>query len=335
MPNTMSQPTPERIMQIGSGHWASRILASATHFGVFTYLSKGALTADEVAKRAGISARGAQALLDGALGLALVTKKNGKYENTPEAELFLVKGKPSFLGFVGVSRLDWKGWETFDDSVKSGTSAHATASYETADNPFWGELVTAIAPLGFPVAEAAGERLGIAKRGAFTMLDVGGGSGVYSVVWLGKNREGKATQLDWGATNQIAKEFVKNFGVADRFETIDANCLEADFGNARYDYGVYSHMAHGFSEEENLKVLKKFRKAIKPGGTLVIADFVLDDDRQGHPMALLFYSNMLTNTLAGRTYTEGEYRRWLKEAGFAEAQVQPLAPQPVTLVYGR
>ncbi len=331
----MNQPSPERIMQVASGHWASRILASALHYDLFTHLSKEPCDADALAKRANISPRGAQALLDGVLGLGFVVKKGNAYQNGPEADTFLIKGKPTYLGFAGMANFDWMGWNTLNEAVKQGTSQNAMASYEVENLDFWEPLVTAIAPLAFPVAQAAAERLGLEKRGAFHMLDVGGGSGAYSAIWLGKNKEAKSTQLDWPKTNAIAKTFLKPFGVLDRVTFQDGNLLEADFGNAKYDYGIYSHMAHGFAADENIRVLKKFRKALKPGGTLVLADFVLDDNRTGHPMALMFYSNMLHATAAGRTYTEGEYRSWFKEAGFPEVEIQALLPQPVTLVYGR
>lgn len=115
----------------------------------------------------------------------------------------------------------------------------------------------------------------------------------------------------------------------------DGNLLEADFGEDQYDYAIYSHIAHGLSAQQNKDVLNRLRRALKPGGVLVIADFVLDDDRCGHPMALMFYSNMLHSTEGGRTYTQSEYREWLVEAGFNEVELQSLEPQPVTLVYGR
>ena len=84
--------------------------------------------------------------------------------------------------------------------------------------------------------------------------------------------------------------------------TIDGNLLEADFGENEYDYAIFSHMAHGLSPEQNKAVFAKFRKALKPGGALVVADFVLDEKRNGHPMALLFYANMLHSTEGGQTY---------------------------------
>ena len=71
----MSEVSPARVMQIATGYWASQILACAVDYEVFTQLDQGPATAAELAERASISERGAQALLDGLLGLELVTKQ--------------------------------------------------------------------------------------------------------------------------------------------------------------------------------------------------------------------------------------------------------------------
>jgi len=328
-------PNPELIMRYATGHWASQILSSAVHFEVFTHLDDGPTDAGALALRADISQRGAQALLDGVLGLGLVTLTDGKYANTIDSSTFLVKGKRTYLGFAGIAEFDWKSWENLNAAVKRGTTPRETPTYEEEEYAFWEKLVLAIAPLAHPAAEDAAAHLGIASRDAFHMLDVGGGSGAYSATWLSQNPGARATQFDWHNVNHIAEHYVDRFGVLDRFEMQDGNLLEADFGEDRYDYVIYSHIAHGLSAEQNQQVLGRIRKALKPGGVVVIADFVLENDRQGHPMALLFYSNMLHATEAGQTYTRGDYQKWLAGAGFPEVEVQSLAPQPVTLVYGR
>src|SRR5258705_4849590 len=154
----------------------------------------------------------------------------------------------------------------------------------------------------------AAERLGIAKAGAVSWLDVGGGSGVWSAVWLGVNKQAIGTQLDWPNVNKIGRGFVANFGGADRCQTNDADFHTADFGSAKYDFAIYAHVAHQESPEGNLAILPKFRKALKPGGTLVINDFILNNDRTGHPFAMIFASQMLAVTKKGCSYPQSNYR---------------------------
>ena len=167
--------------------------------------------------------RGAQALLDGLTGLGLLTLSEKRYHNSPDASLFLVKGKPSYLGGMAEVFLhDFPTWQNLPEAAKSGLPS-AVSTADVADNPHWHVLVPALAALSFPVAQMAAERLGIAKVGTASWLDVGGGSGVWSAVWLGANKQAIGTQLDWPNVNKIGREFVANFGVADRFRTIDGD----------------------------------------------------------------------------------------------------------------
>src|SRR5437773_10486640 len=166
---------PDKIMQLVSGSWASAILGASAVHGLFNHLEQGATTA-EIAKRTGVSVRGAQALLDGLLGLELVTLENGKYQNTPESSAFLVDGKPAcFAGLAKWSISYLPRWGDLAEVARTGVPT-ASDTADVAENPFWESLVTSIAVLSFPVAQAAAERLQMAKAGPVTWLDVGGGS---------------------------------------------------------------------------------------------------------------------------------------------------------------
>jgi ubiquinone/menaquinone biosynthesis C-methylase UbiE len=202
------------------------------------------------------------------------------------------------------------------------------------ENPFWEELVLSIAPSSLPLAQAAAARLNIAAAGPIAILDVGGGSGVYSAVFLRKNPQAHATQIDWENVNRVARSFVARQEVADRFHTIDGDFRKLDFGSDHYDVVVFSHIAHMESPADNVALFRKLRRAVKAGGTLVVVDFVKCDDRAGPPFALLFHLNMLVNTQAGATYTESEYRAWLAEAGFDEVTLET-TEGPASLVYAR
>lgn len=331
-PQKLDQPTPDKVMQIITGGWAASILGAAARHGIFTALEGNPDTVENVAKKAGISPRGAQALLDGLTGVGLLTLSNGRYQNTPEASAFLVKGKRSYLGaFAEVMLDDFGVWQKLPEAAKTGLPCVPNET-EVTDNPYWQELVPAIATLSLPVAQIAAERLGIAKKGAVSWLDVGGGSGVFSAVWLGANPQAQGFQLDWPSVNKIARGFVAKFGVAERFQTIDGDFSTADFGSAKYDLAIYSHIAHMQPPGEILEIFRKFRKAIKPGGTLLINDFVLNDDRTGHPFAMMFTSQMLVATKAGSTYRQSDYRAWLGETGFKSVEIVP-TPTPATLVF--
>jgi SAM-dependent methyltransferase len=329
-----NQPTPERIMQLTTGYWATGILGAAASHSLFTHLEAGADTADQLAAQAGISERGAQTLLDGLVGLGLVELRDGNYRNTAEAATFLVEGRPTCLSSFAKFKLAEMGnLVALPDVVRTGGSV-TDATVEVADNPHWEEVVPAIAALSVPVAMIAADMLRLAEAGEISILDVGGGSGIYSTTWLGLNPAARSTQLDWGSVNAIARRLVVERGVADRFTCIDGDFHTTDFGTAAYDVGVYSHIAHQEGPEDNVAIFAKFRGALKPGGTLVINDFIVDDDRSGPSFPLIFASEMLLKSKQGGTWRRADYHAWLAKAGFEDVSFQP-TPSPTTLVFAR
>ncbi len=330
----MNGPSPEKVMQLITAGWACSILGSAARHGVFDHLEGTGETADGLMKKAGISRRGAQALLDGLTGLGLLTLSEGRYRNGPEASVYLVKTKPAYLGAMAEVMMDeLPTWAELHEAVKTDVP-QAPHTTDVANNPFWEALVPAIATLSVPVAQLAAERLGLARAGAIRWLDVGGGSGVWSAIWLGIAKEARGVQLDWPNVNRIARGFVARFGVADRFETIDGDFHTTDFGKASYDYAIYGHIAHQETPADNVAVFRKFRAALKPGATLLVNDFILNDDRTGHPFAMMFASQMLLATKGGFTYRQSDYRSWLAEAGFDSVDIIA-TPTPATIVIAR
>ena len=329
-----NQPTPERIMQLITGYWATGILGAAASHSVFTHLEAGADTAGQLATQAKISERGAQTLLDGLVGLGLAEVRDGRYRNTAEADTFLVEGRPaSFSGFAKLKLAHMGNLATLPEVVRTGGPV-TDPTVEVADNPHWEDVVPAIAAQSVPVATIAADTLRLAEAGEISILDIGGGSGIYSAIWLGLNPAARSTQLDWGPINAIARRLVAERGVADRFTCIDGDFHTTDFGTAAHDVAVYSHVAHQEGPADNVAIFAKVRGALKPGGTLVICDYVVEDDRSGPPFALIFASEMLLKSRHGSTWRRADYRAWLTKAGFEEISFQP-TPSPATLVIAR
>jgi SAM-dependent methyltransferase len=327
-------PNSDRIMRLITGYWATGIIGAAASHAVFTHLDAGASDADELAARAGISARGAQALLDGLVGLGLVARADGGYRNSADAAAFLVEGRPDCLG--GFAKLKAKHMTTLADlpEVVRAGGPLSDAVVEVADNPHWAELVQALAAQSVPVARLAAGLLGIAEAGEISVLDVGGGSGVFSAVWLGLNPAAHATQLDWQPVNAIALRLLAAQGVAGRFACIDGDLHTTGFGTSAYDYAVYSNIAHQEGPADNTEILTRLRGAVRPGGTLVISDYVVDDDRGGPPYPLTFTAEMLLKSRHGATWRRADYREWLEKAGFEDVSFHP-TPSPSTLIFAR
>jgi predicted O-methyltransferase YrrM len=329
-----NQPTPERILQLANGYWATGILGAAASHSLFTHLEAGANTADQLAAKAGISERGTQTLLDGLVALGLVELRDGDYHNTAEAATFLVEGQPTCLSSFAQLKLAHMGsLVTLPEVIRNGGPV-TDATVEVADNPHWEKVVTAIAAQSVPVATIVADMLRLAEAGEISILDIGGGSGIFSAIWLGLNPAARSTQLDWGPINAIARRLLAEQGAADRFTCIDGDFHTTDFGTAAYDIAVYSNIAHQEGPKDNIAIFAKVRDALKPGGTLVVGDFIVNDDRSGPPFPLIFASEMLLKSKQGGTWRQTDYHTWLTKAGFEDISFHP-TPSPTTVVFAR
>lgn len=330
---TNSQPSPDTIMRLINGYWATGVLGAAASHSLFTHLENGAGTATELAGRAGISERGAQTLLDGLVSVGLVELHGGRYRNSAEASAYLVEGKPASLSSFAKLKLTHLGsLVDLADVVRVGGPVTKPV-VEVANNTHWEGIVTAIAAQSVPAATIAAEVLELADAGEISILDVGGGSGIYSGIWLEANPAARSTQLDWEPINAIARRLLDERGVGDRFTTIDGDFHSTDFGTARYDVAVYSHIAHQEGPESNVEVFTRLRQALRPGGTLVVNDYVVDDDRSGPAFPLMFASEMLLKSKQGSTWRRADYHEWLVKAGFEDVSFHS-AP-PGTLIIAR
>jgi len=330
-------PSPDRIMQSTlAAHAVAATMAASCKHRLFTHIEAGADTVEEIAARAGISPRGTQALLDALVGLGFARVRDGRYTNAEDASFYLVEGKPAYMGAYAQLTHSPFG-DAFRDLAEVARTGIPSFQYtaDTADNKFWEDLVLAIVPLAVPVVEVLVSRVQAVGAEPMSVLDIGGGSGVYSAFLLQKNPMARATQIDWPNVNQIGRAFVDRFGVGNRFTTVDGDFHTTDFGESAYDLVVLSNICHQESPRENVTLFRKARRALKPGGALVLSEFLLEDDRTvAFPWCGIFQVFMLIQTKEGAAWRRADYRAWLLEAGFRSVEFEP-TPTPSTLVWAR
>jgi hypothetical protein len=138
--------------------------------------------------------------------------------------------------------------------------------------------------------------------------------------------------LDWKNVLEVTLEHARAAGVADRFRTIPGSAFEVDFGTG-YDLILLPNFLHHFDPPTNVKLLKKVRAALVPGGQVATVEFVPNDDRVSPPAAAVFSLTMLVHTDGGDAYTFKELDRMFREAGFGKSRLIeiPPAPQPLIL----
>jgi cyclopropane fatty-acyl-phospholipid synthase-like methyltransferase len=157
----------------------------------------------------------------------------------------------------------------------------------------------------------------VGVEGVDRLLDVGGGSGVYSIAFAQARSELEAEVIDLPYVVDIAQRHIDEAGLAERITTRIADLRIEEFGQD-YDLILLSAICHMLSPQENEDLFKRCYRALAPEGRIVIRDFILEPDKTAPRSAALFALHMLVATEGGSTYTEGEYRNWLQKAGLKD-----------------
>jgi SAM-dependent methyltransferase len=327
------KPTPERLMRLASGYGPPLVIGTAVNNKVFDSLAAGAKTAEEISKETGASIRGLRAIMNSLVGLELLKKnRRGKYSLTPESAAFLLRDKPATqAGFFAtiLPQLVSK-WLSLTEVVREGRPVLAV-NRETEGTEFFSQLVENIIPMSYPPAQKLGDHLKLARtRNEIRVLDLAAGSGIWGIALAQKSPRVRATAVDWAGMIPTTKRITRNFGVADRFQFIEGDLLEANFGNG-YDIAILGHILHSEGEERSRELLRKTFRALKSGGTVAIAEWLVNDERTEPLPSLMFAVQMLVNTDKGDTFSFNEIKSWLEDAGFRKVR-KLKAPGPSPLI---
>jgi 3-hydroxy-5-methyl-1-naphthoate 3-O-methyltransferase len=322
--------TPGRISELAWSYAAPLIIEAALRNRVFDTLDAGPKTVEEVHTATGSSTRGLTAIMNALCGLELLDKDSqGVYSLTPESATFLVSTKASFFGglLLHASERMIPRWLHLSEVVETGKPT-SSVNQENIGGPFFEQLVSDIFPMSYPSAQALAIALNLGKE---SVLDLGAGSGVWGIMLALDSPEVRVTAVDWPNVLEVTKKTVARFGLEDRFRFIPGDVLTADFGSG-YTIATLGHILHSEGEERSRKLLAKTFAALAAGGTIAIAEFLVNADRKGPVTPLYFAVNMLINTDEGDTFSFEEISSWLRQVGFIEPrQLDCPGPSPLIL----
>ncbi|KAF0151128.1 MAG: O-methyltransferase family protein [Ignavibacteria bacterium] len=303
-----------KILELANGFQVSRIILTALELNVFTILDKRLLPSSETAKQINCDEHAAERLLNALVSLGFLKKLHGKFYNTDAASLHLVKGSPDFLGGLFHTNELWNSWGTLTNAVKKGASF---CQNDDLNNNCTDMFIYATHSRAVKEAKILAMLLNLTS--AKIMLDVGGGSGVYSMRMIEHNPELNAVIFDLPNVIPLTKNYVDSFSLKEKINYIEGNYLTDDFESS-YDLILLSDVVHINNYEQNLNLIKKCERALNRGGQIVIKDWVMNENRTDPLGGALFALNLLVSTKCGDTYTEKEIRDWFANAGFSKIE---------------
>jgi phospholipid N-methyltransferase len=335
-------PTPEHIMEIGHGFWASKTLLSAVKLGVFTELDRnGPQTVDELEDALGLHPRSSRDFLDALVALGLLDRVDGRYRNTPESDAFLVEDKPTTLNgwFEMFNDRLYPFWSNLERALQTGRpqneleddQSHPFAEAIYQDDHNLEQFVGAMTSLSMGAAEVLAQEIPWTEHE--TVVDLGTSEGVVPRRIAEENDHIRAIGADLPRVEPHFREFTGESPAADRIEFRIADFF-ADETLPAADVYILGHILHDWGLEDKRAILSKVAKAVNPGGAVTVYGTMIDEERREAELPLLMSLNMLIETPDGFDYTAGQCIEWLHEAGFEGGEAQPL-PGPETMVLAR
>jgi SAM-dependent methyltransferase/predicted transcriptional regulator len=311
-------PQPPDIFTEYAGWMKARIILTAAELDIFTLLDGKPLFAENLAQKLNAAARAVTRILDCLVVFELLHKKNGCYALTEKGYFFSSKHPQSVLPMLLHMNNMWDNWAQLTETIRKGKNLSLKSVIDSQDETVTQAFIGAMHVIGKGLSReiASSYDLSRFKR----LLDLGGGSGTYSIAILERNPNMTAVIFDLPDVISLAEERLKDEGFLERV-TLVAGDFYKDELPAGCDLALLSAIIHQNSPQENLDLYKKIYRALAPGGALLIRDHVMDESRTRPPAGALFAINMLVCTSGGDTYTFNEIKNTLELAGFKEVQL--------------
>jgi ubiquinone/menaquinone biosynthesis C-methylase UbiE len=334
-PAKTSAPSPALLFDTLNAYQKTAAIKAAIELDIFTPLADLPATADAIARHAKASPRGIRILCDFLTVLGFLTKSGDRYALAPDTAVFLNRRSPAYAGGMLEFLLSDHLRGAFDlltGSVRKGGTAQPRDGSVAPEHPMWISFAHSMGPLMAPAASGLAELIGLDPNRATKVLDIAAGHGVWGLAFAKKFPRAQVVALDWAPVLEVAHENARAAGVGNRFTTIAGSAFDVELGD-NYDVVLVPNFLHHFNTADCIRFLKRAHTALRHGGTLVIVEFVPNEDRVTPPGIAGFSLIMLATTPEGDAYALAEYSHMLAQSGFSEPDQHSLpASMNVALV---
>ncbi len=330
---TEKHVTPSKIMQVGMGYWASKILLVAVNMKLFTYLTKQEMSGEDIKTRMGLNGRGLYDFLDTLVALGFLKRRGLKetalYSNAEDTNLFLDKNKPGYVGGMlemSNNRL-YAFWNNLEEGLKTGLPQNEA---KTGGKPFFEDLYNNEEKLSEFLKAMGGMQMGnfmsFANKfdfsGYSTLCDIGGAGGYLAAQVAMNNVHMKCISFDLPPISPIATENINTMGLSGKVVIQSGDFTKEDFPKA--DVITMGNILHYWGLQDKKALIKKAYDALPQGGAFVVIENIIDNNRKENAYGLMMSLNVLIETPEGFNFSATDFDGWVKETGFTQTSVMSL-----------
>jgi ubiquinone/menaquinone biosynthesis C-methylase UbiE len=334
----MSAPlNPTPILGMMMAYQQSAALQAAIELDLFTAIAEGHNSAAAIAQACSCSERGARILADYFVVSGLLGKQSQTYTLNPDANAFLNKKSPAYVGgmsgFLNAPGIR-KQFDCLTEAVRRGGVAASAEGSTASHYDGWVDFAQSMeAMMGMAAQQIAG-MVNAGKQEVIEVLDVAASHGLFGFSIAKQNPNARITALDWANVLEITRANAERWGLAGRLKTIAGDAFTVDL-EGPYDVILLPNLLHHFPFTENVRLLRRIKAALKPGGRVFTLEFVPNEDRVSPPGPATFALVMLASTPQGDAFTFAELESMFAAAGFSSSEHIPLEATAESVILSR
>jgi len=301
----------------------------AVELELFTALAEGPLDCGALRERVGIDLRGARDFFDALVALGLLERDDaGRYNNTPETHCYLDARKSSYIGgdLAHLNERMYPTWNGLTEALRTGKPQNGLAKSD-----YFPALYANQAGLNAFVRGMTGGSLLAARaiaakfpwRDYATVIDIGTAEGCLPVEIARVHAHIRGGGFDLPQVRPHFDDYVRRHDLVDRLSFYPGDFLSDPLPGA--DVLVMGRVLHNWDLETKKMLLENAYEALPSGGTLIVYERLIDDQRRASSAGLLASLHMLIMTAGGFDFTAADCIGWMREAGFERTCVEPLA----------
>jgi SAM-dependent methyltransferase len=331
-PRTDGAPvTTVRLQNIAQSYGQSAALMAAVEVGMFTAISKGAGTYDEVATALDIHPTNAERLMVMLCAAGLLEKTRGRHRNALDVERFLVEGNPGYMGpWITFTKPQWNEWGRLSEHIRTRDLKvmGAIETFTAADARRYHNAT-------YSIGLGAGRRFvrQVDLAGRRRIMDIGGGSGAYCIAAAKQHPGIRAVVLDLPVVCEVTREFIAANGVADRVEALACDFTRDPFPTD-CDVAIMASNLPMYSREMIAAVIRKAHDALLPGGEMHLIGETTNDERTGPWGPAYWGLGQAIGDSLGLAHSEADVIGYFRAAGFADIGVHEFIAGSLSRIAG-
>jgi len=268
--------------------------------------------------------------MDALAGVEFLLKDGEQYALPDDVQHYLVAETPDYLGgMVTHGKRLYDNWSLLRDVLRSGLPAGGAQAHNHMEE-YFAELIQGLYVSNAKAAETLAEKLSLDETAQ--ILDVAAGSGIWSIKCLEKQSGAHATLLDYPRVVEVAKQYIQSHDLTQRYQYLPGDLELMTFPQAQYDIALVAHICHIIGAVASRRLIAHIAETLKPGGRIVIIDFLRDNTTSPTGWPAVFGLNLLISTDSGEVFSKAQYQQWLEDAGLTLTEEYALSGDMTALI---